>query len=1181
MRRFIPFLFVLFSCVFVFAKTDITLNKDAITELKMNADYDIPWMGSVAPDLDLSETEFIEAFVSTYLNEHHSFVEVKRQEDNIGMTHVRFHQYAHGLRVEHGTLILHLRGERVESFNGEVYPVQDLSNALLTYEEALAKYSYEHPLDVSLIQTPGEEHRSPVLMISEEGSLPAPSYMIVIANESGSREDHVYISASDASILSLEPQVIHTDSVGTAKTYFRGTQTIVADYLGTNSFRMKDNARDLNTYDGNLGNYLKDSDNKWETAGKEIAGDVHWGMGEMHNFMDDKFGWNSYANNGDSMVSILNFGGSGNAFWNLSGNYATFLVNKTASVEPCAAMDVVGHEFGHGICDENADMVYTGETCMLHESFADISGAALEYYVDSTTANWLLGDEVWNGGIRNIQNPATFRHPKTYKGTNWGRGCHGNGGVQNYWFYLVAEGDTGTNDFSHSFSIPGLGRDTALQIIFRAVFYYARPRTNFPDMASYTLKATKDLYGTCGKELQLVWDAWKAVGIEDTTVQLINLDHGIVANKLRCTSLPVDQTFKSKGDPTRTVMWDFGNNDTSSSFDVSRTFTTYGPKTVMLSTTVCNKAFRDTFTIQINAQPTAEFTPNQNVFCFNNGDTLHCDNTTKNPDASQNLLYKWTVEPYLYEFTTEDLALPINGLQYSFTVQLDAFYKTGCSASTRDDFSLLPAPIAQMSAKNICSGEIVKPTNSTDTTRPLDLKWEVRHLQTGALLATSNKFAPEFDLKTTGEVRIILEATDPETKCNSIAMDTIEIFKNPTPTFTREGACLNDTVTFTHTTQHDVNLTWFQWNFGIYRPFNKEVVHFIPREVGVLKFSLETRDDNGCRGIVYDSIEIETIEASFEVEDFCQNTTGKVINNSSGTITGFSWDLGNGESSTNTEPELNYDQSGTYDIMLTATSGNCSHTISKEVVVYDVPQPDFNMSGVCAGEDSHFENLTPGADNSSSRWSFGDGDTSVESDPTHFYEVDETTSFNVRLEMSNSDGCINTTSKVITINDLPNCGFTWEYAYPSREVHFMPDSSEYSTYSWDFGDGNSSDDVQPKHQYEKDKNYVVTLEIQDKFGCACLGRKSVRGLNLGVGSISVESWDVYPNPNAGVAIISGPQATGKVSYSLTDIHGRIVKEGQTRPGDMIDLQTVADGTYMFRIHSESEHVVRRLVIHRQ
>ena len=230
----------------------------------------------------------------------------------------------------------------------------------------------------------------------------------------------------------IEPQLIHSDSVGTAKTFYRGTKPVTTDFLGSNSFRMKQNAKPINTYDSRLGDYVTDTDNNWNTSGKEIAGDVHYAVDLLHTFMDTTFGWDSYANNGDSITSVLNFGGSGNAFWNLAGNYATFLVAKTTSLNPCASIDVIGHEFGHGIADENAGLVYSGESCMLHESFADISGSVLEYYEDTSKSNWLLGEEVWvsRGGIRNMKTPKAMNHPDTYKGQYWAGGCHNNGEVQ-------------------------------------------------------------------------------------------------------------------------------------------------------------------------------------------------------------------------------------------------------------------------------------------------------------------------------------------------------------------------------------------------------------------------------------------------------------------------------------------------------------------------------------------------------------------------------------------------------------------------------------------------------------------------------------------------------------------------------------------------------------------------------
>ncbi|MCB0735832.1 MAG: M4 family metallopeptidase, partial [Bacteroidetes bacterium] len=311
-----------------------------------------------------------------------------------------------------------------------------------------------------------------------------------------------------------------------------------------------------------------------------------------------------------------NLSGSGNAFWNLSSNFATYLAASSGSVGPCAAIDVVGHEMGHGVGDENAGLVYTGEACMLHESLGDINGTLLEWYFDSTKFNWLLGDKVWSGGIRNMQNPKSFKHPDTYKGQFFPNGCHGSGGVQNYWFYLMVMGDTGTNDNNYNYQLSGLGFEKAIQIMYRAIFYYWTANTTFADANKHALQAAKDLYGSCSPELAYTYDAWKAVGLEDTSFNIVNLEHQIVAPDVVCSVLPDTFRLSSKGDVNRTVTWYFDNGDSANTFATNYIATRTGEHYILMRTEICSQVFWDTAKVVVTYQPIAKFSVDDPNACY-------------------------------------------------------------------------------------------------------------------------------------------------------------------------------------------------------------------------------------------------------------------------------------------------------------------------------------------------------------------------------------------------------------------------------------------------------------------------------------------------------------------------------------------------------------------------------------
>jgi bacillolysin len=107
----------------------------------------------------------------------------------------------------------------------------------------------------------------------------------------------------------------------------------------------------------------------------------------------------------------------------------------------------------------------TSEAKALNEGFSDIWGACVEYWEAPQKSTWLHGEEIFSSGyscVRNLENPNdpdTFDrdgpHPDTYEGDYWSEegNAHQNSTVLSHWFYLLSEGDTGTNDNDDAYAV--------------------------------------------------------------------------------------------------------------------------------------------------------------------------------------------------------------------------------------------------------------------------------------------------------------------------------------------------------------------------------------------------------------------------------------------------------------------------------------------------------------------------------------------------------------------------------------------------------------------------------------------------------------------------------------------------------------------------------------------------------
>lgn len=252
---------------------------------------------------------------------------------------------------------------------------------------------------------------------------------------------------------------------------------------------------------------------------------VHWATEMTYDYYMESYGRNSYDNEGGAIISYANWTESdyyNNAFW--AGSFAAYGAGDGEFFSSWGAIDVVGHELSHGVTDHAADLVYQAEPGALNESFSDIFGTAVEFFAEGgDNGDWLIGEDIYSGhgAIRSMKNPKAYSDPDTYLGEYWYNtmnsndygGIHTNCGVQNHWFYLLAEGGSGENDDGLSFQVTGIGLDDASAIAYSNLTDYLVPESEYMDAASYSIQAAEDHFGEDSQQVLSVREAWEAVGI--------------------------------------------------------------------------------------------------------------------------------------------------------------------------------------------------------------------------------------------------------------------------------------------------------------------------------------------------------------------------------------------------------------------------------------------------------------------------------------------------------------------------------------------------------------------------------------------------------------------------------------------------------------------------------------------
>src|SRR5262249_46776198 len=164
------------------------------------------------------------------------------------------------------------------------------------------------------------------------------------------------------------------------------------------------------------------------------------------------------------------------------------------------ALDVVAHEFTHGVTYHTAKLGMEGENGALNEALSDIFGCFVE-------GNWQMGEAIYHpsghaAAMRDIARPHMSNNPgrmSEYVDTPTDNGgVHINSTIVSHAAYLMAEG-------AHRLPAP-----LVQKIWYRALSRYLHASANFADAADATLAAARDFGGDA--EL-VVQDAWSLVGV--------------------------------------------------------------------------------------------------------------------------------------------------------------------------------------------------------------------------------------------------------------------------------------------------------------------------------------------------------------------------------------------------------------------------------------------------------------------------------------------------------------------------------------------------------------------------------------------------------------------------------------------------------------------------------------------
>lgn len=491
--------------------------------------------------------------------------------------------------------------------------------------------------------------------------------------------------------------------------------------------------------------------------------------------------------------------------------------------------------------------------------------------------------------------------------------------------------------------------------------------------------------------------------------------------------------------------------------------------------------------------------------------------------------YQWSPDTYLDDATSNlPTAIDLPPGPHNYTVEISG----ACEAGTRNLTVEVSTPVKAFFQTNVQSGCSPLRVDFEDQSSGVAFwQYEIDGILTTYDLDPETPFQPPpgypepftishvyTNYTNAPIIDTVTLLVKNESFCADIFTKTIVVYPEIYSEFEFDGAtrgCDPLPVSFINTSSGNTG-TWY-WEFGdggssidqnpehTYRNlFGPDSIVFEARLIAISPYYCRDTSSHTVTVMPY-------IEANFVFDTvFACTPHDIVISDQSFGADFYSWDFGNGITSTSPGPVIpvtyinNTDSVVTYTVKLRVENDEgCYDEISREVAVFPEISADFTPDRTegCSPFEVGFQNNSAGA--ATFFWDFGDGGTSSVPDPVHLYErnlMDHDTTYVVTLIATSSELCTDTAIAYITVhpyiealfavNDIIGC-------HPF-DITVTDMSTGAEEYIWDFGDGSqviTTPDPVLYHTYYNPgpgvAYYNLRLTIRNSEGCSDIMERTV------------------------------------------------------------------------------------------
>jgi gliding motility-associated-like protein len=382
--------------------------------------------------------------------------------------------------------------------------------------------------------------------------------------------------------------------------------------------------------------------------------------------------------------------------------------------------------------------------------------------------------------------------------------------------------------------------------------------------------------------------------------------------------------------------------------------------------------------------------------------------------------------------------------------------------------------------------------------------------------------------------------------------------------------CIGQSATITSIITGGVTPYTYQWSNGVSTAQNNV------SPVTTSSYTLTVTDVNGCSATpVIASVNVNPpLSVSVNYPDsVCRGNQATITVTPSGGNGVYNYSWSNGMTGSANSMVINNNLSFT----ITLTDGCTTPSVQANVSISAVSSPpvSFNLpaqSG-CAPFTASFSVPPGGPSGLIYLWSFGDGFTSTAANPSHTYTYAGNYNIQLTVAYAAAPACSTVLNfpQAVVVYDVPTARFIFDPPAPTinaPEVFFTDRSTGAASWIWNFGDGNISNDQNPRHIYADTGSYLVSLRILSQEGC----RDSSYNLVQVKDEMQVWIPNAFTPDNSGRNDFFEVYGVGFSSYEIFifDRWGKLIHRAKDseKAWDGTDMSTgkpVPQGLYVYKV----------------